>query len=253
MARRSSTLVLTLLAAAVSGAAGQGYDDLRARAIAACQAIDPADYQTALFFNPDGYRSYYVQSECFQRVAVEFRDDSLCASVRERRAWLSSSWGYSAANCRKLTEAAVAADERALNEVKQGYRRGAVTLRDFRVERNGNGRDFDFIPEFTGAFAHRYVLRFEIVEGDRVMLIDASEFHLDGTNNIRVFVRGEVLTQAIGLPSSRLYTVRATLQLHLGRGSVSGQVSDALIERMFPARDRTQVLVREVRFGAGAV
>lgn len=50
------------------------------------QAIDPAEYQSGLFFNPDGYRSYYVRSECFQKTAVQFRDDALCADVRQ---WVS--------------------------------------------------------------------------------------------------------------------------------------------------------------------
>jgi hypothetical protein len=58
-------------------------------ALKQCQAIDPADYQSGLFFNPDGYRSYYVRSEYFQKTAVQFRDDALCADVRERSSLLS--------------------------------------------------------------------------------------------------------------------------------------------------------------------
>jgi hypothetical protein len=53
-------------------------------AVAPCEANDPRDYQSGLLFNPDGYRSYFVSSECFQRVAREFRDASLCAQVRQR-------------------------------------------------------------------------------------------------------------------------------------------------------------------------
>jgi len=34
------------------------YDELRSAAVKQCQAIDPAEYQSGLFFNPDGYRSY---------------------------------------------------------------------------------------------------------------------------------------------------------------------------------------------------
>lgn len=63
-----------------------GYTELRMAALKQCQAIDPADYQSGLFFNPDGYRSYYVRSECFQKTAVQFRDDALCADVRQ---WVS--------------------------------------------------------------------------------------------------------------------------------------------------------------------
>jgi hypothetical protein len=241
-------LLAAVLAAKAVAAAGPGYDQLRAAAVNACEVIAPDDYQTGLFFNPDGYRSYYVQSECFQRVAVEFRDDSLCASVRERRAWLSSSWGYSEANCRKLTAAGVSADEQVLNDVKQRYQQGAVTLRDFRVEPNGNGRDFDFIPEFTGAFAHRYSLQFEVLDGDRGVVVDRSEFHLDASSNIRVFVRGHLLRGLVEAAPGHTIRVRATLTLEVGQGTPSGRWSEAFIERVFPARERSQSIVREARF-----
>ena len=36
----------------------------------------------------------------------------------------------------------------------------------FRIERNGNGRDFDIIPTFTGAYGHGYQLIFEILDPD---------------------------------------------------------------------------------------
>src|SRR5215467_5660951 len=97
----AATLVLAaLLEASVVSAAT--YAELRSAAVARCQAIDPAEYQTGLFLNPDGYRSYYVRSECFQRAAAEFRDGTLCDEVKRRFALLSSSWGYSRAQCRKL-------------------------------------------------------------------------------------------------------------------------------------------------------
>src|SRR5687767_10601249 len=86
------------------------YDSARAAAIRTCEAIDANEYQTALTFNPDGYRSYYLRSECFQKTAVHFRDLTLCDRVRQRRALLSSSWGYSPGNCRKLVGRAVDAD-----------------------------------------------------------------------------------------------------------------------------------------------
>src|SRR5215813_13557750 len=82
-----------LLGAPAASAAG--YEELRTGAVAACRAIEPAESQSGLLFNPDGYRSYYVRSECLQRAAVEFRDESLCAEVKQRRAWFSSSWGIS--------------------------------------------------------------------------------------------------------------------------------------------------------------
>ena len=114
-----------------------GYDELKSAAIKKCQAIDPAEYQSGLFFNPAGYRSYYVRSECLQKAAVQFRDDTLCGQVRQRHSLFSSSWGYSPARCREQIAEGVAADRKVLEEMKQEYQQGAVRLRDFRLERNG--------------------------------------------------------------------------------------------------------------------
>src|SRR5437773_10887804 len=116
------------------------YDELRSAALKQCQAIDPAEYQSGLFFNPDGYRSYYVRSECFQRTAVQFRDEALCARVRQRRSLFSSSWGYSPGHCREIVAEGKAADRTELENVKRLYVADGVRLRAFQIERNGNGR-----------------------------------------------------------------------------------------------------------------
>src|SRR4026208_1150783 len=71
------------------------YDTAKTAAVKTCDAIDANEYQTGLALNPDGYRSYYRPSQCFQTTAVQFRDRTLCDRVRQRRALLSSSGGYS--------------------------------------------------------------------------------------------------------------------------------------------------------------
>ena len=228
------------------------YDELRSAAVKQCQAIDPAEYQNGLFFNPEGYRSYYVRSECFQRTAVQFRDESLCAEVRQRVSLLSSSWGYSRARCRELVAQGTATDRTTLEEIKRLYLKGAVRLRDFRIERNGNGRDFDIIPSFGGDYAHGYVLRFEIVEpntGKDTALLHASGYYVDGNSNLRVFLRqDEIRRRFPGFALDRPYTVRATLILDVGNGGQSGMWSDAFIERVLPVRERSQSVTREIRF-----
>jgi hypothetical protein len=77
LARVGSVAVMGLLLD-VTFAFPSGYTELRRAALKQCQAIDPADYQSGLFFNPDGYRSYYVRSECFQKTAFSFAM-KLCA------------------------------------------------------------------------------------------------------------------------------------------------------------------------------
>jgi len=228
------------------------YDELRSAALKQCQAIDPAEYQSGLFFNPDGYRSYYVRSECFQRTAVQFRDEALCAEVRQRFSLLSSSWGYSRARCRELVAQGAATDRPTLEEIKRLYIKGAVTLRDFRVERNGNGRDFDIIPSFAGDYAHGYVLNLEIVPADPgkvLILLHSSGYYVDGNSNLRVFLRqDEIRKRFPDFALNRPYTVRATLILDVGNGGQSGLWSEGFIERIFPIRERSQSVTREIRF-----
>ena len=150
------------------------YDDQRSSAVKTCQTIDPAEYRSGLIFNPDGYRSYYVRSECFQRTAVRFRDETLCRQVKQRGSLFSSSWGYSSWRCRELVAEGIAADRKSLEEIKQRYLAGAVRLRDFRVERNGNGRDFDIIPTFSSDYGHGHSLRFGMIHpatGPEILLL----------------------------------------------------------------------------------
>jgi hypothetical protein len=220
--------------------------------VEACQAIDPSAYQTGLFLNPEGHRSYYVRSQCLQRVAVEFRDEALCAQVRRRRAWFSSSWGYSKAQCRKLVREGMAADEEALTEEKRRYQRAALRLVGFGVERNGNGRDYDIVPAFAGEHPHAYVLRFELLAAGpagEAVTIHSDGYHLDGASRLRIFVRREEIRERVPrFAPGQLYTLRATLILAVGEGAPGGRWSDAFVERVFPARERSQSLEREVRF-----
>ena len=87
---------------APSAASAFDYAEWHSKAVKACEAIDPSDSQSGLVFNPDGYRSFYVRSKCFQEAAVTYRDATLCAQVRRRWSLFSSSWGYTASRCRQL-------------------------------------------------------------------------------------------------------------------------------------------------------
>lgn len=231
-------------------AAGQA-NDCSARRVGAlkrCQAISPDDYQSALLFNPEGYRSYYMRSDCFQHAAVEFRDSLLCDQVRRRWSLLWSSWGVSEEQCRKLVTDAATRDRTEIENEKQLYNSGAVRLKGFRVERNGNGRDFDFIPEFGDGQPHAYTLTFEIV-GSRPVLLHSNGYHVDANSNLRIYVRHADIRQRF--PEFELnhpYTVRATLTLDLGRGGLSGCWSEEFVEKVFPAAERSQAVTIESRF-----
>lgn len=249
-----ASLGLALLAALVAAgpSAGSGYEQARESAVRRCDAIDPAEYQTGLFFNPEGYRSYYVRSQCLQRVAVEFRDEVLCARVLRRRAWFSSSWGISQAQCAKLVRSGIAADEETLGAQRRSHRRGRIRLVDFEVLRDGNGRDYDIVPSFAGDPPHAYRLRFDLIPGGAgggAVTIHSGGYHLERDSRIRIFVRREEIRARLpDFEPGQLHAVRATLIFEVGNGVQGGRWSDAFIERVFPERERTQSLEREVRF-----
>jgi hypothetical protein len=228
------------------------YDELKAAAVQRCAAIDAAAYQSGLLFNPDGYRSFYLRSQCFQQSAVEFRDDQLCADVKERRSLGSSSWGYSSSQCRKLVAEGIAEDRKVLEAKKRHYQNGALRLREFHIERNGNGRDYDIIPSFAGAEKDSFVLRFEITAGEGVssaVLLHSSGYYLDAGSNLRIFVRQEeIRNRLVGFASGRSYSVRATMLLDVGVGGPSGRWSEAFIERAFPVQERAQAVTKDIRF-----
>ncbi len=259
-ARHAPVTFLALLGAAAAAAVAvdpalaSSYDQRRAAAVKSCEAIDAAQYQTGLAFNPDGYRSYYVRSECFQKAAVRFRDATLCTRVKRRRALFSSSWGYSAGNCRKLVAAGVAADRRELEDVRRRYLAGHMTLRDFRIEPNGNGRDFDIVPVITGRDPHGYTLQFAIAPaegGGPPALIHTDGYWVD-TTPLRIYVtRADIQQRVPGFSPSRPYTVVATMTYGLSTTTAEAERSDAFIESVFPARERSQSLTKVIAFPGG--
>jgi hypothetical protein len=235
----------------MSAGLASDYVEQRTNAVRACEAIDPSLSESGLLFNPDGYRSYYVRSKCFQEAAILFRDSELCTQVKQRRSLISSSWGYSPSRCRELVAKGTADDRASLESLEGGYRAGGITLRDFRVERNGNGRDIDIIPSFAGTFAHGYTLTIEILPPSpgRPAAIHTSGYYLDGANDIRIFIRQAEIQQHLpGFALNRSYTVRATVTLDVGYGGQSGYWSPTFIESVFPVRERSQAITRASMF-----
>ena len=230
--------------------ATQEYDTARAAAIRTCEAIDPGKSQSGLIMNPDGYRSYYERSACVQKTAVEFRDLKLCDRVRRRWSLLSSSWGYSTGNCRTLVTQAMDADRRELEDLKRQYAAGRMELRDFAIERNGNGRDYDVIPAFVGTNGHGYTIALEILppRGSSVV-IHSNGYYVDPRSGLRLFIRQHDIKSSFpAFESGRTYHVRATATFTLPAGGGSRFISDEFVERVFPLRERTQTMVRQIRF-----
>lgn len=226
------------------------YDTAKTAAVKTCDAIDANEYQTGLALNPDGYRSYYRRSQCFQNTAEQFRDRTLCDRVRQRRALLSSSWGYSPGNCRTLVGEAVDADRKEIEEIKRQYLAGSMVLGDFRIERNGNGRDYDVIPSFEGADGHGYMIAIEILPpGGKPVAVHTNGYYVDPRSALRLFIRQQEIRAAFpAFEPGRSYQVRATATFTLPAGGGSRFMSDAFLEIVFPLRERTRSVTREFRF-----
>jgi hypothetical protein len=240
-----------LIAAALSGAApSPDYAIAYAAALSACNAINLSDYQSGLALNPDGYRSYYVRSQCLQNMAVQFRDAALCGKVRQRRALFSSSWGHSPGNCRKLVAAAIDADREELEELKRQYQMAPMVLRDVRVEPNGNGRDYDVLPSFEGTQGHGYVFTLELLPSNGPpVVVHTNGYYVDPRSALRLFIRQqEIASRFPAFVPGRMYRVRAVATFSLPSSGGSRFMSDAFLERVFPLRERTQSIERDVRF-----
>lgn len=248
---RRAVLALIALLIGVAEARAVDYAELRTRAIKACEGIDPSESQSGLLFNPDGYRSFYVRSKCFQEAAIQFRDAVLCGQVRQRWSLFSSSWGYSADRCRQLVDEGTARDRKAVGDMKRAYVGGGMKLRDFRIVRNGNGRDFDILPAFTGTHATGYTLTFEILPNASgpAILLHRLGYYVDEKSHLNIYVRQADIRQRFpAFSMNGSYTVRGTVTYDPGFGGQSGYWSPEFIERVFPARERSQSITRLVTF-----
>ena len=122
--------------------------------------------------------------------------------------------------------------------------------RDFRIERNGNGRDVDIIPVLAGTYAHGYTLTFEIIADTGVpRLLYTTGSYLDEKSNLNYYVPSAAIRERFpAFALNRSYAVRATVTLDVGFGGQSGYWSPAFIERVFPMRERTKSITKQVVF-----
>ena len=125
-----------------------------------------------------------------------------------------------------------------------------MRLRSFRIERNGNGRDSDLIPEFSEGFAHGYRLVFEIVDAlQQPVLLHSDGYYIDPHSKLRVFVRqADIRARFPGFELNHPYKVRATMILSTAIGGPSGYWSDEFVQSVFPESERLQTMTIVSRF-----
>jgi hypothetical protein len=241
--------VLAVAAVRVAAADDVSYEAARDSAFKKCRAIEAAQSQTGLLFNPDGYRSFFTRSACLQDAAVMFRDPSVCSEVKERTSILFSSWGYSVRRCLDLVQQGDAADRRDIEALRQRYEADRLTISDFQIEPNGNGRDFDIVPSFTGQFAHSYTLTFDVITTGRTARIYSTSTYIDQASRLRLYLRRtELVSRFPEFRDNGTYPVRAELTLNIGGGGPSGYWRPALIDQLFPPAARSSSASRTITF-----
>ena len=227
------------------------YQTLLDQALDICEEINSNKYQTGLWLNPEGYRSYYEKSACIQRAAIAFRALPLCNKVKRRFALFSSSWGYSKANCLDLAAKAEEKDRLELQALHQRYAAGPVQLIELRLEPNGNGRDFDFIPRFSDGFEHGYQLELWLADNNhkRHLILKHGSYLHGSRDNIRLYLpRTDLLDRFPTFQPGRPYVLESRLILSVGLGGPGGWLRDSLLEEVFPESLRTQTLISTVEF-----
>jgi hypothetical protein len=125
-----------------------------------------------------------------------------------------------------------------------------MVLRDFRIERNGNGRDYDVIPSFEGADGHGYMIAVEIVPpGGRPIVVHTNGYYVDPRSPLRLFIaQQDIRAKFPAFQPGRSYQVRTIATFTLPAGGGSRFMSDAFLESVFPLGERTRSVTREVRF-----
>lgn len=235
--------ILLLIAASVAVVA-EDFEAERQRAVTTCMQIDADAYQSNLWLNPAGYRGYYERSRCLQQAAIEFRDRDICNDVKELFALLSSTWGYSESNCRKLVEEKLVNDKQALQDLKRRYMDGPVRLLSIRIEQNGNGRDYDIIPSFSDGWSTGYHLTIAVVDGSRVVPVLNHGGYVEGAGTrLRLYLpRRDLVARFADVEFNRSYPLRVMMTLSIGTRKADGWLRQDVIDEVFPLPERQQVL-----------
>jgi hypothetical protein len=224
------------------------YESRLAAALARCEQIPAMESHTGLIFNPDGYRSYYGRSACYQRLAVDFRDADFCEKVYRRYALFSSSWGYSEKNCRRLVREAVVGDRAEIERLKDAYSRAPVLAVDFKLQRNGNGRDFDLKPVFTDGFASGYSLEFLLLNSANEWIsIYKQGVHLGSSEQRLNFYikKGDIVALLPEFDDGQTYLMALDIIAAVPMGRGNARWPEAWLEQVWPQAERSQRLTRK--------
>lgn len=233
----TSFLVSTAAAAAQTEPAASA-----AAAQRACEKINARKATHFLIFNPKGYQTYYVRSLCLQDAAIEFRDATFCADVRERKSLVSDGSRVSAQACRTLVADAKDKDRaQALELAQEGFHR----MTDLQILRNGNGRGYDILFATSGgrSGAYEFTVTFSGTGAGDATLINRSLPFASEPSERRLYVEPERLDAALQ-EGWRRVPVSVTAQLVYVPSSMNRQAV-ALIDPILMTSSQARMHVFE--------
>ncbi len=227
---------------ALSGSHAEPFADRKQQSIERCQAIDEEAYSTGMIFNPKGQETMFERSRCFQELAAEERDPSLCDKVVERKSWFFDGSAISQVSCRKLVTLRIDKDARqaASKDFSLLHR-----LRSVAFARNGNGKDFNFELNTEGSMsgAYEFALLFSPASGGETVLIEDETNRFGGSDSRKIFLlRRSLLRQKLG-DTFEQKEWTATVSLQFAKTQYNRFYYDAI-----PTEFRSSRLEKRLRF-----
>lgn len=237
-----SGAVCVSLFIAISGAHADQFAEQKQQKIERCQTIDEKAYSTGMIFNPKGQVTMFERSRCFQELAAEERDPSLCDKVVERKSWFFDGSAISEKSCLERVAQRIEKDRQdfASKDFSLLHR-----LRSVGLARNGNGKDFDFELNTEGSTGGAYELELSVsrASGGETVLIDNKKSRFGGTDSRKtILLRRSQLRENLGETFQQTEWT-ATVTLKFAKTQYNRFYYDAI-----PAAFRSSRLETRLRF-----
>ena len=102
------------------------------------------------------------------------------------------------------------------------------------------------------AISGSYTLSVEILQPSRPPVpIHTNGYHVDPKSTLSIYVTAADIRRRLPeFAAGARYQVRVTLTIAVPTSTASAEWSDAFVEAVFPARERSLTIVKDVAFGA---
>lgn len=177
-----------------------------------CESISSRAYETGLIGNSKNYQTYYFRSECYQKMAIQNRDDKLCEQVKERKSMFFNGSAISQQACLTAVKNQESKDftERVKPESVHKIEKVEISLTP--------ARDFDVKVFPAGTLWGTYKFSVSLLDnsGKFIGILDELDTHLsDRKDPLSTTIYRQKIQQLVGsqLKSGQTYNVQVSLKL----------------------------------------